>query len=126
MQGWPVPPAVIERLHRSAHADRWGVPLDRFGAALERSAGKAFPVAPAPRELERYLGSLHLEDVALACACASGHDGAWEHFVREHRPLLYKAADAIDPTGGSHELADSLYGELFGLADHVPGKTEGR
>ena len=70
-----------------------------------------------PRELERQLASLHLEDLALACACADGHDGAWEYFVREHRPLLYRAADAIDPTGGSRELADSLYGELFGLVE---------
>jgi RNA polymerase sigma-70 factor len=63
------------------------------------------------------LNSLHLEDLALACACASGHEGAWEHFIREHRPVLYRAADAIDPSGGSRELADSLYGELFGLVE---------
>jgi RNA polymerase sigma factor (sigma-70 family) len=117
MQGWQAPATVTERLHRLAHAGRWGLPLDRFGAALERSARKAFPTAPALRDLERYLGSLHLQDLALACACACGDEGAWEHFVREHRPLLYKAADAIDPTGGARELADSLYGELFGLAE---------
>jgi RNA polymerase sigma factor (sigma-70 family) len=29
--------------------------------------------------------------------------------------VLYRAADAIDPSGGSRDLADSLYGELFGL-----------
>jgi RNA polymerase sigma factor (sigma-70 family) len=117
MQDWHVPPTVTERLHRVARADRWNLPLDRFGAALARSARKAFSAPPAPRDLERYLGSLHLEDLALACACGCGHEAAWEHFVREHRPLLYKAADAIDPTGGSRELADSLYGELFGLAE---------
>jgi RNA polymerase sigma-70 factor len=88
-----------------------------FAAALERSARKAFATAPEPRDLERLLASLHLEDLALACACASGHEGAWEHFIREHRPVLYRAADAIDPTGGSRDLADSLYGELFGLIE---------
>jgi RNA polymerase sigma-70 factor, ECF subfamily len=117
MQGWQAPPTVTEHLHRLAHADRWGLPVERFGAAMERSARRAFPAPPAPRDLERYLSSLHLQDLALACACACGHEGAWEHFVREHRRLLYKAADAIDPTGGSRELADSLYGELFGLAE---------
>jgi len=95
------------------------VSADAFAAALERSARKAFTAAPDPRALEKYLTSLHLDDLALACACAQGHAGAWEHFVREHRPVLYRAADAIDPTGGARELADSLYGELFGVAERA-------
>ena len=93
------------------------MPIASFAAVLERSAGKTFAMSPDWRELERHLTSLHLEDLALACACARGHEGAWEHFVREYRPLLYRAADAIDPGGGSRELADSLYGELFGLVE---------
>jgi RNA polymerase sigma-70 factor len=116
---WQLSPEVIDRLHRRAHADRWDVSVDRFGAALQRSTEKAFASHPEPRELERHLASLHLEDLALACACANGHGGAWDHFVREHRPVLYKAADAIDPTGAARELADSLYGELFGLVEQA-------
>jgi RNA polymerase sigma factor (sigma-70 family) len=57
---------------------------------------------------------LHLGDIALACACADGDGEAWEQFVREQRPGLYRAADAMMPTGGGRELADALYGELFG------------
>ncbi len=68
-----------------------------------------------PREVERYLDALHLEDLALACACAAGHERAWEHFIMEQRLVLYRAADAIDPTGGARELADSLYADLYGL-----------
>jgi RNA polymerase sigma factor (sigma-70 family) len=30
---------------------------------------------------------------------------------------LYRAADAIDPAGGARDLADSLYGELFGVTE---------
>jgi RNA polymerase sigma-70 factor len=107
---------TVERLHRKARAERWSLSLDAFDVALEASAGKAFPSALAdPRELERYLDSLHIEDLALACACAQGSEPAWEHFIREHRPGLYRAAAAIDPSGRSRDLADSLYGELFGL-----------
>ena len=112
-----LPESIVAHLHRKAGADRWAVSIDDFAAVLERSVSKAFTSEPDRREMERYLSSLHLEDLALACACASGHDGAWEHFVREHRPVLYKAADAIDSTGSSRELADSLYGELFGLVE---------
>jgi RNA polymerase sigma-70 factor, ECF subfamily len=107
---------AVERLHRKAQADRWSLPIEAFAVALESSVRKAFSSGPAdPRQIERYLDSLHLDDLALACACAQGSDPAWEHFIREHRPVLYRAADAIDPSGGSRDLADSLYGELFGL-----------
>jgi RNA polymerase sigma-70 factor len=108
--------AIVERLHLKARADRWSLSIDAFAGALESSARKAFASEPADtRQLERYLESLHVEDLALACACAQGSEPAWEHFIREHRPVLYRAADAIDPSGGSRDLADSLYGELFGL-----------
>jgi RNA polymerase sigma-70 factor (ECF subfamily) len=107
---------AVERLHRKARADRWALPLQAFAVTLEASARKAFASASAgPSDLEQYLESLHLEDLALACACAEGSEAAWEHFIREYRPGLYRAADAIDPSGGSRDLADSLYGELFGL-----------
>jgi RNA polymerase sigma factor (sigma-70 family) len=118
MQAWRLPAAVIDRLYREARADRWAVPVETFAAALERSAARAFDAEPDARGLERYVASLHLEDLALACACAEGHDTAWEYFVNEYRLALYRAADAIDPTGGAREQADSLYGELFGLREH--------
>jgi RNA polymerase sigma factor (sigma-70 family) len=47
--------------------------------------------------------------------CAAGDERAWETFVREYRPLLYRAADALDRTGGAREVADSLYADLYGL-----------
>jgi RNA polymerase sigma-70 factor len=104
------------RLYLQATAARWQVSQDQFRAALEASAAKAFGgVTPTPRDLERYLGSLRLEELALASACAAGHEAAWEHFILEYRPVLYRAADALDPSGGARELADSLYADLFGV-----------
>ena len=100
---------LVERLHREAHADQWSVPVDRFGAALQASADRA-----TTTDLRRYLSGLHLADLALACACAAGDERAWEHFVREHRPVLYRAADALAPGGSARELADSLYADLYG------------
>ena len=35
----------------------------------------------------------------------------------EYRPILYRAADALDPSGGARELADSLYGDLYGMRE---------
>ena len=110
---------LVERLYRRANGARWRAPRDLFGQALQASASRACsgasPANVDAREVERHLSSLHLEDLALACACAAGDDAAWEHFVREYRPLLYRAADAIDPSGGARDLADALYADLFGL-----------
>jgi RNA polymerase sigma factor (sigma-70 family) len=107
---------LVERLHARAHANRWNVPVEAFQSALESSAAHGLPAeTPQPAAVERYLAGLHLEDLALACACAAGHEEAWNHFVREFRPVLYRAAGAIDPTGGARDLADALYADLFGL-----------
>jgi RNA polymerase sigma-70 factor (ECF subfamily) len=59
-------------------------------------------------------GSVRDDDLALARACADGDEAAWERFIAEYRPILYRAAAAIDPIGG-RELADSIYAELYGL-----------
>jgi RNA polymerase sigma-70 factor, ECF subfamily len=113
---------LVEELHRAAHADRWAIPLERFAEALRVSADRA-----APADLVRYLRGLHLEDLALACGCAAGNERAWDHFVREYRPVLYRAADAIDASGGAREIADSIYAELYGLprASEKTGESRG-
>ena len=108
--------ALSERLYREARAYRWRLPRAAFVYALETSCKKAFSDHdPTPRELSYYLHSLHLEDLALACACAEGHADAWDHFVLEMRPHLYRASDALDPSGAARDLADSLYADLYGM-----------
>ncbi|MEO7156875.1 MAG: sigma-70 family RNA polymerase sigma factor [Vicinamibacterales bacterium] len=107
-----------ERLYQKADAGRWQLPIDLFINALERSAGKAFVGRnPSTADHDRYYDSLHLSDLALACACSSGSDPAWDHFVLEFRPAMYRAADAIDARGGAREIADALHAELFGLRE---------
>lgn len=106
--------SALARLHRESGAERWQVTPEAFAEALTRSATKAFTGRPAsPLDIEKYQGSLHLADLALACACDAGNEAAWEHFVTEFRPALYRAADAIDRTGRAREIADGLYAELF-------------
>ena len=54
-------------------------------------------------------------DLDLARRCAAGDPAAWDRFVLEYRPVLYRAADALDKSGGAREIADSLYAELYGI-----------
>jgi len=128
---WAPPAKLAERLYARAHAEKWQLDAAAFAEALRRSAEHQFsrcegargePFRPpqrtrGPAEVESYLDSLHLEDLALACACAQGNEVAWEHFVREFRPVLYAAARAIAGESAARELADSLYADLFGLSE---------
>ena len=59
------------------------------------------------------MNASYAADVELARRCAAGEEPAWERFVLEYRPVLYRAADALDPTGGARDLADALYADLY-------------
>ena len=103
-------------LYERSGAARWGLTLERLEAALAAGAPQAAEAGdPSSATLERHAASLHLEDLALAAACATGLETAWNHFVTEYQPVLRRAAHAMDPSGGAADLADELIGELYGL-----------
>jgi RNA polymerase sigma-70 factor, ECF subfamily len=107
---------LVRRLHRRAGAGRWNLSEEAFGQALARSVKSRFRGQPASdRDITTYLESLHLEDLALACACARASEPAWEHFVREWRPAMLRAAASCAPGDLARELADSMYADLFGV-----------
>lgn len=114
--GQTLDPHIVGRLYESSGSNRWQLKRDAFAAAVQRSVGHRFGAAADGAAVEAYLASLHVEDLALATACCAGSDPAWEHFIRELRPQLYLAARTIAGDDG-RELADSLYGELFGLRE---------
>src|SRR5215469_16738544 len=88
--------SLVERLYGQSQAARWGLSMERFVLSLERSVTKRFaPESAARQKVEDYLGALHLEDLALACACAAGYESAWEHFFATYKQYLYSAAAAI-------------------------------
>ena len=103
---------------RAAGAARWGVARGHVWPRRCAGRGRARfgdGAAPVPARATRFVSTLHLADLALACACAEGMREAWDHFVLTFRPELYRAARAIAGDAGSRELADSLYADLFGL-----------
>ena len=115
-------PAKLDLLYEQSSAARWGLSRGRFAASLERSAEKRISSGNlAPEKIEEYLAALHLEDLALATACVEDREPAWEHFVSAYRPYLRAAAAAVlrcsSASAEASELADSLFAELYGLAD---------
>ena len=113
-----VPAATIDEAYAAAGAARWGVARATLAEALAGAARARFGDAaagPGPAAVRLFVSTLHLPDLALACACADGCAEAWDHFVLAFRPELYRAARAIAGDAGSRELADSLYADLFGV-----------
>jgi len=134
--GFPASPllaphrALIDRLYSNSSAATWGLSLDRFQAALERSSAKHFTSSsPSARNVEEYLDALHLQDLALACACAEDRSDAWDHFVHHYRPYLRSAAAAIlrcsSASPAARDLADSLFADFYGLAAGKNSGTDG-
>jgi len=118
-------------LHMEAMCARWGLPEKAFAESLRRSAEKRFGGAPpAPGEVQAYLKSLHLEDLALACACSEGIEKAWEFFMAHFRQDLRHAASAMLRGSGrpddarAEDLADSLYAELYGVRSSPDGRRK--
>ena len=112
--------STVERLHAQSQAARWELSGEEFRAVVEHSAKKRFASeSPTAQKLEQYLCSLHVEDLALAAACAVGGESAWEYFYATYRPYLRASAAAILRCSGTSpeatELADSLFADLHGL-----------
>src|SRR5262249_48798469 len=88
--------------------------LEHFGYSGEDGSRAADP-GSAGGLVGTTLEKMNAADLELARLCADGDERAWERFVREYRPILYRAADALDRTQGAREIADSLYAELYGI-----------
>lgn len=114
--------ALVARLYRESGAERWGVSPAVFRLAVERSVQKSLGSGTlVGAEVQEYLSRLHLQDLALACACSEGIAAAWEEFIAAYRGYLRTSAAAIlrcrADAAEALELADSLFTDLYGLSD---------
>jgi RNA polymerase sigma-70 factor, ECF subfamily len=116
-----LPQSLLQELWLTANAAASGLTCAELGTVLYAVGTKfnyGLPATGHPDHSQKadFLRSLRLEDLALATACVLGREVAWERFLNLYRAPLTQAAIAI--TGSStlgHELADSLYSELYGL-----------
>ena len=92
-----------------------GLTRERFVAILNQIAAKYLPAAASPQETAEFYATLRVEDLALARACATGQERAWEIFMARYREKLYDIAAYIaKESSAARELADSLYADLYG------------
>src|SRR5262245_53380717 len=110
----------IARLYAQGSAERWQLSEAEFAAILHRSAAGRFAGqgTSKAKDVERYLDSLHVEDLALAAACERGSQQAWVEFLGRFRPILRAAALALAREEESaQEITDGLYADLYGLEE---------
>jgi len=118
---YALPLSVIQEFWLAADGEACGLTLEEFSVALDSVGAKlnhGFPSGthPDPAQRAAFFRALHLSELALAHSCALGREVAWQRFVSLYRASLTQAAIAI--TGSAtlgHDLADSLYSELYGL-----------
>jgi RNA polymerase sigma-70 factor, ECF subfamily len=104
-------------LFEKSGGERYGLTLQAFGVVLEQVAVKYVPQASPQQKLE-FWRDLKLEELALARACAAGHDSAWGAFLTRFREKLYDIARGITKEDSSaRDLADSLYADLYGTSE---------
>jgi RNA polymerase sigma-70 factor (ECF subfamily) len=114
---------LIHELWLAAEGAACGLACEEFGSVLtsvgERvNYGLAAGNSPDAAQRATFCRSLHLSELALAHSCVMGREAAWQRFLSLYRSSLTQAAIAI--TGSAtigHELADSLYAELYGLRE---------
>jgi RNA polymerase sigma-70 factor (ECF subfamily) len=108
------PDPLLVELYGKSRAEEFGISADEFGSILSDVAEKNIPDAAKAQRKEFFI-RLHVEDLALARACAAGNERAWQVFMLRFREKLYDAGRQItrdDATG--RELADSVYADLYG------------
>lgn len=105
---------LCSELYVRSRAEQYGISSAGFEAVLSSIAAR-YCAGASVGEMADLLRALQVEDLALAQACAAGHERAWEVFLTRFRAKLYEAAYGIahDEARG-RELADGLYGDLYG------------
>lgn len=107
----------VRMLFEKSGGERYGLTLQAFELILDQVAMKYLPAAE-PRQRLEFCRDLKLEELALARACAAGHDAAWQSFLTRYREKLYDIARGITKEDSSaRDLADSLYADLYGTVE---------
>jgi len=114
----PVRSAVSEllaELQAKSGCEKIGLSGESLAAVLCDVAAKYLPAGATQTEVETFLLTLRIEELALARACAAGHNAAWEIFLTRYREKLYQSALRIArEDSAARDLADTLYAELYG------------
>lgn len=109
---------VVAALYERSGATAYDVTAEQFAVMLNEILSKYLPDCPeaAAERKADFCSGLRLEELALARACAAGHERAWQDFISRYRHKLHNMALHITRDGAhAAELADSLFADLYGV-----------
>ena len=116
---------VAQSLYQRSGAAAYGMSAGQFAAILEDIQHKYLPDASTELAAE-FCATLRLEELALARACAAGHERAWQDFISRYRHKLHSMALHITrDSEHASDLADSLFADLYGLNMHSDHREPG-
>jgi len=106
---------LLSQLYQKSGGAEVGLTVEAFEQVVQEVIAKYLP-ANGPRSgVHDFCASLRIEELALARACAAGHEPAWEVFLTRYREKLYNIAGYIaKESSAARELADSIYADLYG------------
>lgn len=106
---------LLAELHRKAGCEKIGLARESFTEILTEIGTKYVTSSTAESEIRAFFLGLRIDELALARACAAGHNTAWEVFLNRYRDKLYLSALRIArEDSAARELADTLYADLYG------------
>src|SRR5208337_3035797 len=116
--------SVVTEIYQKSRGGEFGLTRQQFDSVLQEIAGKYLSANAAQNDVRELYASLRVEELALARACAAGHERAWEVFLTRYREKLYAAARSITREDSSaRKLADSLYADLYGTETREGRRT---
>src|SRR5579864_5345808 len=106
---------LLAELHLKAGCEKIGLARESFTEILTEVGTKYVASAAPESEIRTFFLSIRVDELALARACAAGHNTAWEIFLNRYREKLYLSALRIArEDSAARELADTLYADLYG------------
>jgi RNA polymerase sigma-70 factor (ECF subfamily) len=108
--------STLVALYERSCGALYGISAEQFAAIVDEIVRKNFPPNAHAAEKATFCASLHVEELAVARACAAGNERAWEDFISRYQQKLHRMALHIT-RDGTHagELADSLFADLYGV-----------
>ena len=106
---------LLAELYLKAGCEKIGLPRESFTEILTELGTKYVASSATEPEIRTFFLSIRVDELALARACAAGHNTAWEIFLNRYREKLYLSALRIArEDSAARELADTLYADLYG------------